>query len=360
MFWVFLFSKLSKRKINLIAPSQQHRPVSVIICAKDEEENLKNNLPAILSQNYSNYEVIVVNDRSTDSSLPILKAFQKEYPHLRIVNLQEGKERSVKGKKFALTEGIAASKHEILLLTDADCEPVSEYWIDFMQQHLKGKKQIGLAYGPLVRKEPTDSFWKKALNQLARFETTQTAIQYFSAALIGIPYMGVGRNIIYYKSLFQKNDGFKKHSHIASGDDDLFINQVATKSNTAIILDPKTHMYSEAKEDWQGFYRQKTRHLSTSIHYQPKHQIYLGLFFISLAAFYLHGTILLLLGLHLGIILIMFSLRTLLVYILSHSIYRKLNVFDLWLYLPLLDLVYLLYLMRMLPSTIIRNTNKWK
>lgn len=172
--------------------------------------------------------------------------------------------------------------------------------------------------------------------------------------------MGVGRNIIYYKSLFQKNDGFKNHSHIASGDDDLFINQVATRSNTSIILQPETHMYSQAQEDWQGFYRQKTRHISTSIYYQPKHQIYLGLFFTSFAAFHLHGVILLLLGVHLEVFLIMFGLKTLLVYILSHSIYRKLNVSDLWLYLPLLDLVYLLYLMRMLPSTIIRNTNKWK
>jgi len=229
-----------------------------------------------------------------------------------------------------------------------------------MQQHLTDKKHIGLGYGPLIRKEPNNNFWQKLLNQLARFETTQTAIQYFSAALSGIPYMGVGRNIIYYKSLFQKNDGFKTHSHIASGDDDLFINQVATQSNTAIILQPETHMYSQAQEDWQGFYRQKTRHVSTSIYYQPKHKIYLGLFFTSLAAFHLYGAILLLLGLHLKLFLIMFGLKTLLVYFLSHSIYRKLNVFDLWLYLPILDFVYLLYLMRMLPSTIIRNTNKWK
>ena len=224
IFWVFFFSRLSKRKVKRVVPSHEHRPVSIIICAKDEAENLKINLPSILSQNYSNYEVIVVNDRSTDNSLNILQVFQKDYSHLRIVNLTEDNERLVKGKKFALTEGIAASAHEILLLTDADCQPVSEYWVDYMQQHLNNKKHIGLGYGPLVWKEGKNNFWQKLLNQLARFETTQTAIQYFSAALIGIPYMGVGRNIIYYKSLFQKNDGFKNHSHIASGDDDLFIN----------------------------------------------------------------------------------------------------------------------------------------
>lgn len=362
VFWLFIFSKLSRRKIKRLKISTKHRPISVIICAKDEAENLQKNLPHILNQKYSNFEVIVVNDRSTDHSFEILKAFQKEYSHLKIVNLEENEERSVKGKKFALATGIATANYEILLLTDADCQPVSKHWIDFMQQHLDDKIQIGLGYGPLIKikKEPKDNFWKQFLNQFARFETTQTAIQYFSAALIGIPYMGVGRNIIYYKSLFQKNDGFKTHSHIASGDDDLFINQVATKENSTIILHPDTHMYSEAKEDWQGFYRQKTRHVSTSIYYHPKHQLYLNLIFTSLATFYINSIILLVSNTYLNVFLIIFGLKTLLVYFISHSIYRKLQVFDLWLYLPILDFVYLLYLMRMLPSTIIRNTNKWK
>jgi poly-beta-1,6-N-acetyl-D-glucosamine synthase len=359
LYWVFFFSRLAARKEKPLEPSTAHRPISVVICAKNEARNLQSNLPLILSQYYANYEVIVVNDRSTDNSFEILNAFQKIYPHLKIVHLLEKDEQAMKGKKFALTEGIAAANHDILLLTDADCQPVSKYWIDFMQQHLTDEKQIGLGYGPLFKVDKATSFGQRLLNQLARFETVQTAIQYFSAAWIGIPYMGVGRNIIYYKSLFEKNDGFKKHSHIASGDDDLFINQVATKENTAIILHPKTHMYSAAKADWQGFYTQKTRHVSTSVYYQPRHKIYLGLFFTSFVAFHIYSILLLLLNKNLDIILITFGLKTLFAYLIGHSIFKKLNAFDLWLYLPLLDFVYLLYLMRMLPSTIIRNTNKW-
>lgn len=360
-YWLFFFSRLAFKSVsNKQQPSKEQRPVSVVICAKNEAENLQQFLPLILNQKYTVFEVVVVNDRSTDDTQLILETFQKQYTHLKVIQLNGDEERTSKGKKFALSEGIKATQYDILLLTDADCKPNNEYWIDYMQQHLDDKIQIGLGYGPLNQKKYTDSFWRQVLNRVSRFETTQTSMQYFSAALIGLPYMGVGRNIIYYKSLFDKVDGFKNHSHIASGDDDLFINEVANNQNTTIILEPKTFVYSDAKEDWQDFYTQKTRHVSTSIYYKLKHQIYLGLFYSSLLAFHLYSSLMLIFGIELETWLILFVTRTLIMYGVSYQIFKKLQVTDLWLAVPILDFVYLLYLMRMLPATINRNTTRWK
>lgn len=360
-YWLFIFGRFSRFRVSTPISKTPHRPVSVVICAHNEADNLLSNLPFILEQKYSNFEVIVVNDRSNDGSARILSNFQAKYPHLKTITLSDNQdERNIKGKKYALSEGINTAKYEILLLTDADCKPASKQWITQMQAHLNDTQQIGLGYGPLYPQIAANAPKKNWLNRLSRLETTYTATQYYSAALLGIPYMGVGRNIVYYKSLFQKVDGFKAHSHIASGDDDLFVNQVAHKRNLSLILEPKTFMYSAPQTNWQGFHRQKTRHVSTSVYYQTKHLIFLTLFFASLIAFYIYGIILASCGLYLPLVLGLYSLKTLAMMWSSYFIFKKLQVFDLWAFLPILDFVYLLYLITLLPATINRNTTKWK
>jgi biofilm PGA synthesis N-glycosyltransferase PgaC len=259
---------------------QQIKPVyvSVIICAKNEAHNLLRNLPIILTQNYPNYEVIVINDASTDKTVQILQEFQITYPNLRVISLTNDHKRTLKGKKHALSNGIAAAKHDFLVLTDADCQPTTDQWLQYMTlNHAQAQKnnptlpneKIILGYSPY-------EYQNTCLNACVQYETLLTAMQYLSYALRGIPYMGVGRNLAYSKKFYDQQHSFTDHAHIASGDDDLFINKIANKHNTFVILHPHSFCVSQPPTTWRQWINQKKRHLSTATHYKPKHQILLG------------------------------------------------------------------------------------
>jgi glycosyltransferase involved in cell wall biosynthesis len=258
--------------------SQQH-PVSVIICARDEAAKLVTHLPGSLVQSYpSTHEGIVVNHNSQDDTRFLLDEFKKTFKGLHIVNL-EHEAIGIPGKKYPLSMGIKEAKYEIVLLTDADCVPASEFWMQKMQDGYHNGIEVVLGYSPYNKKPGF-------LNKLIRFDTFHTAMQYLSFALAGIPYMGVGRNLSYKKDLFFRNKGFSAINHLPGGDDDLFINKVATKTNTNIVVDKQTFTLSEPKKTFGEWFRQKTRHYSTAKYYRPLHKFLLGFYSFSLIAFY--------------------------------------------------------------------------
>jgi glycosyltransferase involved in cell wall biosynthesis len=276
-YW-FFFSRVAFFKGHKRSSQQQH-PVSVIVCARDEASNLANNLPGVLVQTYpSTHEVIVVNDNSVDETKYLLEEFKKTFKHLQPVTLTY-EAKLIPGKKYPLSIGIKEAKHELLLLTDSDCVPASEFWIEKMQNGFSEGIEIVLGYGSYRKK----SGW---LNKLIRFETFHTALQYLSYALAGTPYMGVGRNLAYTKTLFLRNKGFSSLNRIPSGDDDLFINMVATKKNTRVVIDKEAITLSEPKHNWSSWVRQKTRHYSTGKFYKAKHRFLLGLYSLSHFLFY--------------------------------------------------------------------------
>ncbi len=260
-------------------PSQDiQEPVSVIICARNEADNLASFLPVILEQNYPEYEVIVVNDCSDDDSQHLLEEFQKKYSHLKITQIKLD-EKFTHGKKLALTIGIKAAKNDWLLLTDADCKPVGNLWISTFQKNFTSNTDIVLGYGGYNQ-------CKGFLNKLIRFDTFFIALQYLSFALIKIPYMGVGRNLAYRKSIYNKNKGFASHAHLTSGDDDLFINEVATGKNTRVEFSVQAHTRSVPKITFSKWGNQKQRHLTTWNVYKFKHIFFLSLELLSRFLFY--------------------------------------------------------------------------
>jgi len=278
LFFIFLKgTKPSKKHSN-------HKPgVSVIICARNEERNLMEHIPLIMEQDYPNYELVIVNDSSWDDTESILKAMQVRYSNIKVVNLDEEKQ-NMQGKKFALTLGIKAAKHDIVLLTDADCTPISNKWISGMISHLIDDKQIVLGVS-LFHKH------KGWLNRIIRFDGLMTATQYIGFASSGKPYMGVGRNLIYHRDLFFKVGGFKSHYSIASGDDDLFINQIATAKNTSAAILPSEQTISEPKKTWQTWFTQKRRHFSTAPYYKAQHRRMLMLWPLSFLAMWAAFTV---------------------------------------------------------------------
>jgi cellulose synthase/poly-beta-1,6-N-acetylglucosamine synthase-like glycosyltransferase len=277
-YYGYFFRRVAAFQPGAKEQSLQH-PVSVVICARDEGENLSNNLPAVLTQHYSTtHEVVVVNDNSVDESKYLLAELQKTYRQLQIIDLEQ-EAKLIAGKKFPLSIGIKEAKYEVVLLTDADCVPASENWMYTMQDAFHNGVEVVLGYGA-YKKLPG------FLNKVIRFETFHTALQYFGYALAGKPYMGVGRNLAYRKTLFFKNKGFSSMNHIPSGDDDLFINKVATKENTAVVLDPEAFTISQPKQTWRDWMRQKNRHYSTGKYYKKSHQFLLGLYTASLFLVY--------------------------------------------------------------------------
>lgn len=234
-------------------------PVSVIICAKNEADNLTEYLPKILTQEYPEFEVVVVNDCSWDNTEDVLREYGKIFPNLKTILIKED-EYYKHGKKFALMVGIKGAKYEHLLFTDGDCFPTGAHWIKEMMQGYDAGREIVIGYGPYIKQ-------KSFLNKLLRFDTFMIGLQYLSAGLANKPYMGVGRNLSYKKDLFFKNKGFATHYHITSGDDDLFVNQAATATNTAVVLSKESFTYSVPAKTFAEWNRQKTRHLSTGSFY---------------------------------------------------------------------------------------------
>jgi glycosyltransferase involved in cell wall biosynthesis len=266
-----VFSKPKKTKNTSI-------PISVVICAKNEANNLQNFLPYVINQDYPNFEIVLINDASNDKTLEVMESFKSQASNIKIVNVKNV-EAFWGNKKYALTLGIKAATNNHLLFTDADCKPNSKLWIQQMATQFSPQKSIILGYGK-YKSNPT------LVNLFVRFETILTALQYFTYAKLGTPYMGVGRNLAYTKDEFFKTNGFISHMQIKSGDDDLFIQEAATKTNTAICLAPNNFTVSNPPLTLNTWFRQKRRHVSTASHYQHKHQFFLGLFYISKLSFY--------------------------------------------------------------------------
>jgi glycosyltransferase involved in cell wall biosynthesis len=332
--------------------SQLNSPLSVIICSKNEVQNLKKNLSSILNQNYPNFEVIVVNDCSNDGTEWYLRDLSLDYKNLKIVTINDHP-RFKHGKKFAVTMGIKAAQNENLVFTDADCFPESEHWLSLMQRNFDNQTDIVLGYSPY---EIKGGF----LNKFIRFETFYTAINYLSYALRGIPYMGVGRNLAYKKSLFFKGKGFASHMHILSGDDDLFVNQNANNFNTKIEIHPDSHMWSEPKKTIGSYFSQKLRHQGAGKAYKNRHKKMLTLNVFSGVLFYLLFVGIILINGPCWLIISVFFIRLISQIFVYIPVLKKLKSIDLIWWMPILDFIYYIYIILIGLVSIFRKKVEWK
>jgi glycosyltransferase involved in cell wall biosynthesis len=353
IYYVVIFIRVPLLNKNKVTYTETKEPVSIIICARNEAENLTAHLPLILEQDYPDYEVIVVNDCSEDESQDILEKFQEKYPYLRLTRIKND-EKFTHGKKLALTIGIKAAKNEWLLLTDADCKPASNQWVTTMQRNFTENTDIVLGYGGYNSE-------KGFLNKLIRFDTFFIALQYLSYARIGAPYMGVGRNLAYRKSLYLKNKGFASHAHILSGDDDLFINEVANSKNTSVEFSTKAHTRSIPKKNFNLWLSQKTRHLSTGYRYRFVHKLLIGGELFSRFLFYL-SIILMLVNPNMWVVgLTAFFIRLLIQLSVLNGAFNKLNEKKLLFASILFDIVIpFINLFLYLIHTINTKQHRWK
>jgi cellulose synthase/poly-beta-1,6-N-acetylglucosamine synthase-like glycosyltransferase len=291
--------------------------VSIIICARNEAENLKKFLPAVLEQDYPNYEVIVVNDCSEDNSYIVLGEYIKQYPNLKISTINKDP-KFTHNKKFAQFIGIKAAKNEILLFTDADCQPESEKWLAYMASNFNENTGFVLGYGGYLKE-------KSLLNKYIRYDTMTIAMQYLGMAIRGFPYMGVGRNLAYRRSLFFSNKGFGAHNQLISGDDDLFVNSNAVGSNTCVEFRKESHTRSVPCMRIPEWITQKKRHLTTAPYYKLKDKLLLFLEPASRIIFYSSFMTLVLTLTLLPFVITLFGIRLIIQIVIFSLVQKRLN-----------------------------------
>lgn len=345
LFWGVLFTRLC-RKTDVPEPAV-FPPLSVIVCARNEAPRLAERLSAVLEQDYSDFEVLVVDHASTDDTAAVLEKLRTVYPHLRVVHCDDQRV----GKKIPLSLGLREARHEWVALTDADCRPASRAWLCTLARRMRPGTDVVLGYGPL---EKTAGFQ----NTFARFETAMTAIQYGSYALAGMPYMGVGRNLAYRKGAIPHLPSTLAPG-LLSGDDDLMVNAMAKRGNTRLAFIPEAFAWSSAPVSWRAFLRQKSRHLSASTRYKPPHQALLGVWALSFIGHYALGVLSLLKG-SWALFLAAYLSRQIVAGGVFYCLAKKLEAQDLRWKFPLLDFALFLYYLLLTPAIWLGGRSKWK
>ena len=274
-----VFSKVAfyKKKPN---PKEDAalEPVSVVICARDAYEYLTELVPALLSQDYPDFEIVIVNDCSDDETEEYLKDLERKEPRIKPVQLKQHL-NFFNGKKFPLSMGIKSAKNDLLILTECNCMPTNNQWLRSVVNCYASKTEIVIGYSPYVQKKST-------LNRLMRFDALQQGLLYLSAALKRHPYMGIGRNLSYRKELFYRNKGFISHYTTSVGDDDLFIGQAANKKNTEVLIDAENAIRTTPTGSFRLWMRQKSSRYSTIPKYSLRARFSLSLFYVSQFVFY--------------------------------------------------------------------------
>jgi glycosyltransferase involved in cell wall biosynthesis len=329
-YYAFVFGKFAFSKTQKSAPKKI--PISVIVCAKNEEENVSKFIPVLAEQDYPDFEIILIDDASSDNTLEVFEAFEKQYSNIRLVKVANN-EAFWGNKKFALTMGIKAAKKDYLLFTDADCYPTSKDWITSMSSQFTLHKTFVLGYG--AYEKTAGSF----LNKIIRFETMLTAVQYFSWAKIGRPYMGVGRNLAYKREEFFNVNGFIDHMKIRSGDDDLFINQAANGKNTTFCYAPESFTYSKSKTTFKDWFTQKRRHVATATFYKSFDRTQLALFYFSQVLFISLPIILLVFQYQWIIVLGLIGFRYLFTWVTLGFSAGKLKEKDVMYWFPIIEII---------------------
>jgi glycosyltransferase involved in cell wall biosynthesis len=351
VYYLVVFGKFAFAKAQKITPKRI--PISVIVCAKNEEQNVAQFIPLLAEQDYPDFEIVLIDDASSDTTLDVFEEFEKKYTNIRLVKV-ENNEAFWGNKKYALTLGIKAAKKDYLLFTDADCYPTTKDWITAMSSQFTMQKKIVLGYGGY------DKIPNSFLNKLIRFETLLTAVQYFSWAKLGKPYMGVGRNLAYKKEEFFNVNGFINHIQIRSGDDDLFINEAATGKNTTIAFTPESFTYSKPKTTYKDWITQKRRHIATASHYKKIDQLQLGTFYLSQLLFILLAVVLLAFQFQWILVLSLLFVRYLAAWIVVGFSAGKLKEKDLKYWFPVVELVLIFTQINIFITNIFSKPVNWK
>jgi len=218
-------------------PDGKREPVSVIVCSRDSLHYLTELIPVLIDQDYPDYEVVIVNNCSTDETQMFLDDLERIEPRVKVVQLRQ-QLNFFHGKKFPLSMGIKSAQNDLLVFTDPECIPDGNGWLSSVVDSYEKNTEIAIGY---CYRKP-----KKGLaDKVMRFIELIDGLNYMSFALMGHPYSADGKCLSYRKTLFYKAKGFTSHYTVSAGDDSLFVNDNAKKGNTTVVIDPDNAIASE-------------------------------------------------------------------------------------------------------------------
>lgn len=273
LYYLILYKKpyaYERKREKIYSLDLEQPSVSVVIASKNEAESIAQNLPAILEQNYSNFEVIVVNMGSTDETDTQLKRLSQQYPNLYHTYVPEEAE-SYNEKKLALTLGIKAAKNDILLFTEAYCKPVSDMWIQEFANEFKKGKEIVLGFCKFNIPKNV------AMRKFILFDNLMQSLKFLSLAIHKKPFMGINRNLAYNRKLFFDEKGFSSVLFIENGEDDLFINKISKQRKTGVVVSAESMTVSDVIDKYSVWKNLKSKYLYTKRFYTGASSTILGL-----------------------------------------------------------------------------------
>ena len=330
-----------------------YEPVSVIVSSKNQLDDLRSNLIYFLDQEYPKFEVIVINDASSDGTDDYLEELQKKYDYLKVVtNTIQENDRFNKGKKFGITLAIKSATHDNLLFSDADSYPSSTQWIKKMQASVSSKNQIVLAYSRLEKR-------KGLFNRLLRYESLYEGLLSFSCSLCGFPLLAQRRNIAYNRGLFFSINGFFSHLNLSRGEAKLFVDEASNSRNTAVCLSADAMTLSNKQKSYlEWFYHKRSYfHLVKRLRFSSL--LILGMNFFSQLIFWLLIPILLIYQINTKWVLLAFSLRFCMQYIVYWKMCKFTNEYGLLWFLPLYEISLMLIHFMLYLSTFIKKVHDW-
>lgn len=357
-YWAFFMFRVRKHPRNLASSLP---PVSIVVCARNEEENLRRLIPALAGQKYAAAkQIVVVDDCSTDDTPLTLARLRAEYPEVYTTTIP-GDAKFKHGKKLAVSVGIKAARYDHLVFTDADCLPASENWLTHVAEaYANGGTELVLGYGRYARRPGL-------LNLLLRYETFWNAVQYMGMARALKPFMGVGRNLSYTKGLFGRSSQFRDHLNVLSGDDDLFVSEMGTRRNTSIVFEGPSHTVSIPQTTWHGYTAQKSRHLTTASLYPGRVKFWLVSELLTRAAYWASLAAAVAVGLAWQSETVMsaagaaLAARTVVMYVAMGLAARNMGESKMWLLAPLMDIVIpCMQSVAWITGTATQSRNTWK
>lgn len=240
-------------------------PVSVIITAHNMAEHLKKKLPLILEQTYGTFEVIVVNDASTDDTEDVLKLFEQKYNNLYHTFTPETA-KYVSHKKLALTLGIRAAKYEWLVFTEANCIPIGNDWLKTLSRNFTADTNIVIGYTNYLEDDDSTWFSRKII-----FDRLYTQMYQLYLAQHYRAVQATGCNLAYRKSFFTTHKGFSNHLDLLRGSNELFVNNYADyKEGTKIEMSPDSFIYQTIPNPHRLWREDKVFYMETRRHYEHK------------------------------------------------------------------------------------------
>lgn len=267
-----------RQKAPVLDPDERP-PLSVVVAARNEADTLPALLDALDAQTHPAHEVVIVDDASTDATASIAEEWAADRSHAHVVHVSDP---APPRKKNALTRGIEAATHNLLAFTDADCRPPPDWLSSLAACHAgTDEDSVLVGYSPL--------HGSGLLGAFARYETLVAGI--YTVAAIGWkrPYMAVGRNLSYPRSVFEAVGGFDSVDESMSGDDDLFVQTVHRRTDVPVraVLDDRTFVPTDAPASWADWWRQRRRHVSAGRHYDGTVGVHLTFLHASLVLLWL-------------------------------------------------------------------------